>query len=228
MTDDLKDRLASYDDRQLDPRERAELDRILDESEEAREYLGALRRDREEFRRAFAAIQARPGFADAVMARLPQRRVWVPLPRLLEACAVALFAFVIVTLVSPGRQLERQRQLLCQQQLRDLARLAQSYAQDYDDHLPDATAWATQLTRQYGPVDLFCPSDPDHSRPSYGMPIGLSGADIRKLDPRQVVLYDAEGLFLAPRHEQRANVGRLDGSVYLAGTESLLPALEDR
>ncbi len=210
-------RLLAYDDADLDPGERAELDLILDTQPGAREYLIALRLDRERFCEVFGAVAARPGFTEQVMARLPSpRRAWFPYPRLLELCAAGLMVVVAATLYSPGRLREQQRRAVCEASVKELTRAIMAYAQDYDDTLPADGAWLARLAAaSAGRLNTHCPSDEATSGPSYGMPIGLAGVTVPKLrgPSSQVLLYDANGPFLAPRHERGANVGFLDGSV---------------
>ncbi|MBI2299084.1 MAG: hypothetical protein HYU66_09120 [Armatimonadetes bacterium] len=217
MNTEWRDRLASYDDEGLDARERAALERLLDSDAEARAYLAELRRDRQRFTEAYASVTARPGFTEAVMQRLPQKRpAWLPLPRVLELCAAGLMVWVVVSLISPAEQLEHRRQLVCQAGMKDISRALLSYAQDYDNRLPDADQWFVQVNNPtYRPLQATCPSDPRHGSLSYAMPLGIGGADVRRLPVSQVMLFDADGVFPAPRHDRGANVGRLDGSVQL-------------
>lgn len=223
MNADERDRLAAYDDEKLDRGERAELERLLDTDPEAREFLAQLRRDKEQFIEAFATVTAKPGFTDTVLAKLPRRHTWLPLPRVMEVCAAALLLFVLVSVATPFRQGERQRQLKCQQEVKDLALAAMMYAEDYDQRLPDAKTWLVQLRdRRYPQLPTVCPSDDRGVAPSYAMPIGIGGADVRSLPSDQVLWYDADGMFPAPRHEDQANVGRLDGSVVLTHGDSLV------
>lgn len=217
MNKHWRDRLLDYDERRLDPTERAALEELLDANPEAREFLAALRRDREVFRAAFAGIEATPELVDRVMRRLPQRRRgWFPMPRLLEVCAAGLMVFVLGTLVSPARQIERQRQALCQREVKDLSRVVMSYAADYDGSFPTAD-WVAQVSAHRGaPLVAHCPSDERADAVSYGLPLGLGQSNLERLDrASQVLMFDANGPFLAPRHERGANVGFLDGSVRL-------------
>ncbi|MCC7495640.1 MAG: hypothetical protein IT204_25035 [Fimbriimonadaceae bacterium] len=218
MNGEWRDRLLGYDDRHLDAGEREELERLLDSEPQAREFLAALRADRDRFREAYGSIQARPGFTAAVMQRLPQRQPrWLPIPRLLEVLAAGLMVFVLATLISPARRAEQQRLLVCQREVRDLSRAFLSYTEDFDGRLPDSQRWVQQVAEyRQTPTAAHCPADP---RPdvavSYAMPVGLSAADVARLRPpqSQVLLFDANGLFPAPRHDRAANFGFLDGSV---------------
>ncbi len=217
MSTDWRDRLLSYDEKNLDPTERAELERILDAEPAARAFLAQLRADREQFREAFRQVRARPDFTDRVMARLPQpRRSFVPFPRLMEVLAGGLMLLVAASLIAPGRQSERQRQLLCQNEVKDLTRAVMSYAEDFDGLLPNSQQWIAQVSAyRRAPVEAHCPSDDRPAAVSYSIPLGLSMAQIKQLpDPQsQVVLFDANGPFPAPRHDRAANFGFLDGSV---------------
>lgn len=221
MSNDWRDRLLAYDEPDLDPTERAALDKLLDELPAAREFLNQLRRDRELFRSAFGSVTARDGFVDAVMARVPQPRAnrfgfRFPFPRALELCAAAMLVLVTVSVFSPARDLERRRALVCQQQVKDLTQVVMSYAADYDDRLPAGQDWGGQLVAYGGAAAaLRCPSDDSPLGPSYAMPLALAGAPVTQFQApdAQPVLFDARGPFLVPRHDRAANVGYLDGSV---------------
>ena len=212
-------RLLAFDDPDLDPGERAELEALLDTQPGAREYLCALRLDRERFIEAFSAVQAHDGFTEQVMGRLPaRRRAWLPfgLPRLMEVCAAGLAVMVAASLFSPARFREQERRAICESSMKDLTRAIMAYAQDYDEMLPAGTQFLDKLAEvSNGRLSVHCPSDTDPARASYAMPMVLAGAALPKLRSQnsQVLLFDADGPFLAPRHERGANVGFLDGSV---------------
>lgn len=239
MTAEWRERLAAYDDEHLDPAERAALDRLLDADPEAREHLAALRRDMARFKEAFAAVEARDDFTQGVLDRLglalntepvPPKADggWrlpgplpIPLPRLLEAVAAVMMVAIGISLFTPRLDRERQRQLACQTNVRDLHRAMLNYTQDYDGRLPSADRWVVQVNDYVEqPSALWCPSDSDAAgQTSYGMPLGLSNADIRTLPEAEspVTLFDAVGLLPAPRHDRgRAAVAATwDGDVHL-------------
>lgn len=228
MSTDWRDRLLAYDEKDLDPTERAALDKLLDEHPEARAYLNQLRRDRELFCAAFGSVQARAGFVDNVMNRLPVARpsrfsFRFPFPRALELCAAAMMVLVAASIFSPTRDVERRRALICQQQVKDLTQVVMSYAADYDGRLPVGDDWGGQLVAYGESGDaLHCPSDDEPRGPSYAMPLALVGAPLTQFQSpdAQPLLFDARGPFLVPRHERAANVGYLDGSVRQVTLES--------
>lgn len=220
MNGDWRARLAAFDDRELDRRERALLERLLDSSPEARAYLAALRSDRQRFGEAFGTVEAAPGFVSAVMDKLPQRRATRPLPRLLEVCAAAMMLLVAGSVIRPLARLDQANLNVCQRNAKELTQALLSYTDDYDGRLPDATRWPAQVAAYTERPTYRCPEDRvlDLS-PSYGMPMGLSLAELRKAAPtgREMLLFDAEGPFVAPRHERRsaAVAGYANGSVDL-------------
>jgi prepilin-type processing-associated H-X9-DG protein len=225
VNSDWRDRLAEYDDEQLDERERAALDLLVNNDLEARAYLAALRADRQRLREAFSTVRARPGFTDAVMARVaPPRRVFLWRPRVLEVCAAVLMVITLGSAMRERRALDSR--VACENNLRDLTRSVLTYAQDYDDHLPDADRWVAQVeAHSERALPAQCPAD---TRPadsgsrtvSYGMTAGLSGARIADVpDPgAQLTAFDAVGPWLTARHgtlsrRAVANAGFLDGHV---------------
>jgi len=221
VSNDWRDRLLAYDESDLDPTERAALDKLLDESPEARALLNQLRRDRELFRSAFGSVTARDGFVDGVMDRLPIAKqgrfaLRFPFPRALEFCAAGMMLLVAVSIFSPARDLERRRALVCQQQVKDLTQVVMSYAADYDGRLPVGDDWGGQLVAYGEPTQsLRCPSDDEPRGLSYAMPLALAGVPVTQFrtPDAQPLLFDARGPFLVPRHDRAANVGYLDGSV---------------
>ncbi len=220
MNTDWKLRLAAYDDRQLDPRERAQLDQLLDESAEARDYLAALRHDRQRLREAFATVTARPGFAAGVMARLPRTRALRPMPRVMEVCAAVLMGLVVYSVIGPSPGAARAKQNTCQQNARLLTQAMLSYSTDYDGRLPSATRWPAQVASYTNaPGAFICPEDQQSGPVSYGMPVGLSFAELGESPHtgRDILIYDAAGLLLDPRHDRRraAVAAYTDGSVEL-------------
>jgi len=222
---DWRERLAQYDDEQLDARERAALDLLLANDLEARAYLAALRADRRRLQDAFAvAVSRRPpgaarDFTAGVMARVtPRRRAWFPAPRLLEVCAAAL---MVCTLWGVQRHQRGERDdVACANRLKDLTRVVLTYAQDYDERLPDARRWLAQVEQHTGrPYNATCPSDHRDAGGSrlvsYGLPYDLSGSPLSRVPSpsAQVAAFDADGVFLDLRHGRAANVSYLDGRV---------------
>lgn len=226
-----RDRLATYDDEHLDERERAALDLLLDSDAEARAYLASLREDRQRFCEALATVTARPGFTAAVMVRVNSTQtVWwrqaaaMLRPRALEVCAAGLFVMVGLALVPRDRAAGGHQ--VCLDNLRALGHGLLAYSEDWDHRLPDSGSWATAVASYSGGGSgLTCPLDKRPASPatpmlrgqivSYGMPGSLSGASIDRLpEPsREMALRDADGPFLAPRHDNSANAAFVDGHV---------------
>ncbi len=225
MTKEWRERLAAYDEAGLEPRERAALELLLDSDPEARAYLADLREDRQRYREALGAITARPGFNAAVMARVSAhqgawyRRLALNLrPRALEMFAVGMMALVAFAMIP--RDVAARQQTVCKTNLKDLGRSLAAYSQDWDDHLPEANTWAVATAAyQERSNGLICPVDDrvqeDSHIVSYGMPQRVSGQNLGRVRDlaTEVALRDAEGSFLAPRHDRRANAAYLDGHV---------------
>jgi len=112
---------------------------------------------------------------------------------------------------------DRADELLCTTQAMRLGHALRSYADDYDNRLPDTTdGWPAALDpylRPNGAGEItLCPQD--HARPSYALAPSLRLPDVRLTDlPGETVLIfeTDDGVSPVWRHRNGANYGYVDG-----------------
>lgn len=112
----------------------------------------------------------------------------------------------------------------CVSNVKQLSIAMRIYATDNQDHYPAATNWCDTLRSHAGMTNVFhCPADSSGVRCSYAFNAQLAGAEVGKVAPGTVMIFEANGgwnisggeeLMLAqPRHGRLIVVGFADGHV---------------
>lgn len=125
----------------------------------------------------------------------------------------------------PGKDTSPMRQTICQSNLREIAIAVAQYSEDYDERLPLAKSWSSDL-QPYGPREAmyYCPALPKGKLYGYAYNSKLSakGYAVWSKADTTPLLYETATLAgnaygigenLAFRHESGANYAFMDGHV---------------
>jgi prepilin-type processing-associated H-X9-DG protein len=135
---------------------------------------------------------------------------------------IPLFAAMLLPALASAH--EKARSINCVNNVKQLSLAMQVYADKHQSHYPAATNWCDAILPEAGTPKVFCcPADlPDH-RCSYAFNTRLSVAEVDKVDPNTVVIFEADGGWntsggreLLPsksRHRRVFVVGFADGHV---------------
>jgi prepilin-type processing-associated H-X9-DG protein len=149
----------------------------------------------------------------------------------------ALFLLLTPALLLPALAKAKQKAqtISCANNVMQLAIAMRIYTTDNQDRFPAATNWCDTLQSQAGMTNVFrCPADTRVARCSYAFNARLAGAEVEKVNPRAVMIFEANGgwnvsggkelLLASPRHGRITVVGFADGHVEQV-PESRLPQL---
>lgn len=141
----------------------------------------------------------------------------------------AIFVFMIplfLAMVLPALASAKQKaqSINCLSNVRQLSLAMRVYADKHQSHYPAATNWCDAIRSDVGTPKVFqCPADLSGARCSYAFNSRLSVAEVDKVDPNTVVIFEADGGWntsggreLLPsksRHRRVFVVGFADGHV---------------
>ncbi len=146
---------------------------------------------------------------------------------------IPLFAAMLLPALAAAKQ--KAQSINCMNNVRQLSLAVRMYADNNQNHYPAATNWCDAIQAEVGTQKAFqCPADFSGGRCSYAFNAQLAGAEVGKVNPSTVVIFEATGgwnvsggreLMLAkPRHRRDFVVGFADGHVEQV-SESRLPEL---
>ncbi len=135
---------------------------------------------------------------------------------------IPFFAALLLPALASAKQ--KAQGINCVNNVKQLSLAMRIYAGDHNDHYPAATNWCDAIQPEVGTVKVFhCPADFSAGRSSYAFNAQLAGAEVDKVDPNTVAIFEADGgwnvsggqeLMLAkPRHRRLIVVGFADGHV---------------
>jgi prepilin-type processing-associated H-X9-DG protein len=140
---------------------------------------------------------------------------------------VAILAALLLPALSQAKN--RARQIICMNNMKQLALGVRMYSSDNKDTFPAATNWCEAMTQYVSPgqstpssrLSVFtCPTQPER-RCSYAYNRRLSGVEEGKVDPQTVLIFESDagwdaagGPELASAHHKKMiNVAFADGHV---------------
>jgi len=130
---------------------------------------------------------------------------------------------------------QKAQSINCVNNVKQLSLAMQVYADKHQSHYPAATNWCDAILPEAGTTNVFhCSADLSGGRSSYAFNTRLSAAEMDKVDPNTVVIFEADGgwniaggrelLLSKSRHRRIVVVGFADGHVEPV-PESRLPEL---
>jgi prepilin-type processing-associated H-X9-DG protein len=146
---------------------------------------------------------------------------------------IPFFAALLLPALAAAKQ--KAQSINCVNNVKQLSLAMRVYADKNQSHYPAATNWCDAILPAVGAPKVFhCPADLSGHRCSYAYNARLSGAEMDKVDPNTVVIFEADGdwnvsggreLMLAQsRHREVIVVGFADGHVE-SMPDSRLPEL---
>jgi prepilin-type processing-associated H-X9-DG protein len=135
---------------------------------------------------------------------------------------IPVFAAMVLPALASAKQ--KAQGINCISNVKQLSMAMQVYADKHQSHYPAATNWCDAIRADVGMAKVFqCPADPSGGRCSYAFNTRLSEAEVDKVDPNTVVIFEADGgwnisggreLCLSKsRHRRAVVVGFADGHV---------------
>jgi prepilin-type processing-associated H-X9-DG protein len=145
-----------------------------------------------------------------------------------------IFAAMLLPAFAAAKQ--KAQSINCVNNVKVLSTYVLQQADDNQNHFPAATNWCDVLLQSHtGLTSIFhCPADFSGGRCSYAFNAQLAGAEVGKVNPSTVMIFEAAGgwntsggrefMLSKPRHGQFVVVGFADGSVEQV-PEARLPEL---
>ena len=136
---------------------------------------------------------------------------------------IPIFAAMLLPALAQAKQ--KAQVINCMSNVKVLSSALLQYADgNQNHHYPAATNWCDAIQSNVGISKVFqCPADFSGGRCSYAFNTRLSGAEEGKVDPRTVMIFEADGgwniaggrelLLAKSRHRHLIVVGFADGSV---------------
>jgi hypothetical protein len=144
---------------------------------------------------------------------------------------IPIFAAILLPAFAKGKQ--KAQAILCITRVNMLEMSLRSYAGTHQNQLPAATNWCDVLVEANPAVTnlMRCPVNLSDGRCSYAMNAAVAGADLEKVDPMTVLLFESTGgwnkaggkelLPASPFHEHLFVVGYADGHAEMVKETSL-------
>ncbi len=146
---------------------------------------------------------------------------------------IPIFAAMLLPALAAAKQ--KAQTINCVSNAKQLTTAMGIYISVNQDHYPTATNWCDAIQSYAATTNVFhCPADFSGGRCSYAFNRQVAGAEVGKVDPNTVVIFEANGswnrsggkelLLVNPRHGRQIVVGFADGHVE-AVSESRLAQL---
>jgi hypothetical protein len=135
---------------------------------------------------------------------------------------IPIFAAMLLPALAAAKQ--KAQEITCVNNEKQLAMAVRIYSGDNGNHFPPAATWCDAIKTSVGSEKVFkCPAANSDSRCDYAFNAKLDGMDESKVDPRTVMIFEADGgwnanggpelMIVKPRHARMFVVAFADGSV---------------